>query len=256
LRIADLGYFSVEQLADFDAQDVYFLTRLQLQTALFLADDGGDGNRLQLSSILAAAPADRVEFRVLVGAMRRLPVRLLAIRLPDEVAQGRRRKVRKEARDKGEAPSQVRLRFADWNILITNVPESVLSLDEAMVLIRVRWQIELLFKLWKSNGKVDEWRTRKPWRILCETYAKLTGMIIQHWLLLASCWTCPNRSLVKAAQTIRQFVPMIGSAFAGIIDITLPIEQIQRCVAAGCRLNHRRHKPSTAQLLLALTTNP
>jgi hypothetical protein len=146
----------------------------------------------------------------------------------------------------------VQLTFADWTILVTNVPQDKLSLAEAMVLVRVRWQVELLFKLWKSHGKVDEWRTEKRWRILCETYAKLTAMILQHWLLLIGCWVHPNRSLVKAAQTVRAYAPMLSSALAGYIDLAVPIEQIQRCLAAGCRMNRRRKQPNTYQLLLNL----
>jgi len=49
-----------------------------------------------------------------------------------------------------------------------------------MVLLKIRWQIELLFKLWKSHGRVDEWRTKKPARIVCEIYAKLIGLVVQH----------------------------------------------------------------------------
>ena len=211
-----------------------------------------EGNRLALSSILEAALTGQVDLTVLIGATERLPVRLLAVRVPQEVADQRRRKLREEARHEGKTPSRVRLTFADWTILVTNVPQDKLSLAEAMILVRVRWQVELLFKLWKSHGKVDEWRTEKPWRILCETYAKLTAMIIQHWLLLVSCWSYPNRSLVKAAQTVRDYAPMLATALAGYLDLEVPIQQIQRCLKAGCRMNRRRKQPNTYQLLLNL----
>ncbi len=248
LRIADLGYFSVDQLRTFNDQGAYFLTRFYLQTALF--DE--DGNRLSLPIILEAASTGKIECSVQIGAAQRLPVRLLAVRVPQEVADQRRRKVRAEARSRGETPSHIRLDFAQWTILVTNVHPNKLTLSEAMVLVRVRWQIELLFKLWKTHGKIDAWRTQNPWRILCETYAKLIAMIIQHWLCLVSCWLYPNRSFVKAAQAIRDYAPMIESAFAGLLDITVPIEQIRRCLSAAGRLNRRRKEPNTYQLLLNL----
>jgi hypothetical protein len=94
--------------------------------------------------------------------------------------------------------------LAGWTVYVTNVPAARLSLAEAFVLGRARWQIELLFKLWKSGGRLDESRSADPWRILGEVYAKLVAMVTQHWLLLEGCWDRPDRSLTRAAQTIRE----------------------------------------------------
>jgi IS4 transposase len=69
--------------------------------------------------------------------------------------------------------SAARLRLADWTILLTNVPPELPSVEEALVLARCRWQIELLWKLWKQHGKIDTWCSEKPYRILTEIYAKL-----------------------------------------------------------------------------------
>jgi IS4 transposase len=113
------------------------------------------------------------------------------VRVPQEVADQRRRRLRATARDRGRTSSAARLAWCDWAILVTNVPPDMLSGREALLLARARWQIELLFKLWKSHGHIDGSRSGKPWRVLCEVYAKLLAMVVQHWLLLTGCWARP-----------------------------------------------------------------
>ena len=57
--------------------------------------------------------------------------------------------------------------------LIPRCTSDLLTLTEVLVLLRARWQIELLFKLWKSHGHIDESRSAQPWRVLTEVFAKL-----------------------------------------------------------------------------------
>ena len=71
---------------------------------------------------------------VLLGSQQRRPARLLAARVPQEVADQRRRKLRAEARHYGRTVSQARLRLADWTILVTNLPPDRLTVSEALVL--------------------------------------------------------------------------------------------------------------------------
>lgn len=186
-----------------------------------------------------------------LGVQQQLPCRLLATRVPPAVAAERRRQLRVEARRRGHAVSAERLKLADWTVFVTNVPAEWLTLEHAWVLARVRWQIELLFKLWKSHGQVDEWRSAKPWHIVCEVYAKLLGQLVQHWIVLVSCWHRPDRSLVKAAQTIRQHAVHLASTFGQPTDFEKALRVVQRCLAHGCRLNKRRGAPSTFQRLAA-----
>src|SRR5205823_5234556 len=79
----------------------------------------------------------------------------------------------RQGKRKGKKISAARLRLADWTIVLTHVPQAQLSVQEALVLLRVRWQIELLWKLWKQHGKLETWRSYKPERILTEFSAKL-----------------------------------------------------------------------------------
>lgn len=250
LRIADLGYFAVARIAQLLKQRVWVLSRLNTQTALF----DTHGQRLDLLRLLKQA-GPTLEQPVLLGVQERLAVRLLAVRVPQEVADQRRRRLRADLRDKGKTPSARLLALADWTTMVTTVPQEQLSVREALVLLRARWQIELLFKLWKSHGRIDEWRSAQPWRILCEVYAKLLAMIVQHWVLLVGCWHQPNRSLVKAAQTVQGYAMALLSALnkapARVGEV---LEDISRCLLRAGRLNSRHKKPSTYQLLLAAPT--
>lgn len=249
--LTDLGYFCLERLVSQAARGVYWLTRLKVRQRLTF-----DGQLRVLADWLPAQPGPTVERDVQLGVHEHLACRLLALRVAPAVAQQRRRQLRAEARHKGATVSQERLRLADWEVFITNIPREQLSLAEAWVLARVRWQIELLFKLWKSQGQVDEWRSAKPWRILCEVYAKLIGQLVQHWLILVSCWTVPDRSLVQAAQTIRKQALHLASCFSQTAGLAEALAVVQRCLRQGRRLNKRRTAPSTYQILAALPARP
>ena len=118
---------------------------------------------------------------------------------------------------------------------------------------RMRWQMELLCKLWKSQGRVDESRSTKPWRILCEVDAKLLAMLIQHWVFLVSLWASPDRSVTKAAQTVQKQALHLASAFASVQRLGQALLTVKRCLAVGCRMNRRKKHPNTYQLLLQAT---
>ena len=254
LRIADLGYFSLKEFKELDTQGVYWLSRVKSICDVY--DE--DGKRWDLLSFLKKHCKDELDMQILLGAEERVPCRLLAVRVPDEVAKLRRCKLISEAKGKGKKLSKRSLELASWTVLGCNVPYEMLSLEEAFVLMRARWQIELIFKLWKSHGCIDEWRTENPWRILCEVYARLIVMIIQHWILLAGCWQYPDRSLFKAVKTIQKHAMNLACAFAsGTRERLLEaLETIQRCLSVGCRINKRKKPPHTYQLLIALGHSP
>lgn len=246
LRLADLGYFSLDVFRELDQQGVYWLSRLQCQTAVFEAS----GRRRALARWLPRVGTTVLDCPVTLGTTHRLPARLLAVPVPPAVAAARRRKLRAAARAKGRPVSRTRLALAGWTVLVTNVPPPLLTVAEALVLARVRWQIELLFKLWKQHGRIDEARSADPWRILCTVYAKLVAMVVQHWCLLVGAWDRPDRSLVQAAATVRDYALLLARAFAGRCELVAMLEELRACLARVGRLQRRAKTPSTYQLLM------
>lgn len=248
LRLADLGFFDLTVLNAISAQRAYWLTRVQHGTVIL--DEAGQ--RLDLVALLRRGCKRTLDLPILLGVRERLPCRLLAERVPKEVAHGRRQRLRDEARRRGQCVSPQRLALMDWTIRATNVPSSLLTVAEAGVLARLRWQIELVFKLWKRDGVVDEWRSAKPWRILTEVYAKLVALVIQHWILVVTSWRYPERSMVKGAQVVRAHACYLACVFRCAAQLREALTSIERCLTAGRRITKRRQRPNSCQLLQAV----
>jgi hypothetical protein len=250
LTLFDLGFFSLDVLQARLEAGVHWLCRPKLQTAVIAL-----GKRWTLAALLGAKCAQRLETPIRLGARHQIPCRLLALRLPPQIAALRRQRLVEAARREQTLPSAEQLALAAWAVLVTSVPAEQLTFREALTLYRLRWQIELLFKLWKSHGAIDRSRSANPWRILCEVYAKLLAMLLQHWLLLVSCWAIAEKSLWQAAQTIRAHALTLLLAFRSRSHARLrqALRLLQETIAAGCRMDSRRAHPNAYQLLLAFT---
>jgi hypothetical protein len=248
LRLADLGYLDLGLMAAEQAQGSYWLTRWQAHLKLYTADD----QPLDLKRLLRRSRENQLELPIRLGQQQRLPCRLFASRVPSSVTAKRRRRLAQTSKRKGQAINPLRWALAGWTLLLSNVPPALLNVQEALIVARLRWQIELLFKLWKDAGHLDQSRSHKPYRILCELYTKLLIAVLQHWVLLTLGWDCPQRSLRQLARRIRKHVLALGAALASPAQCTEVFVMLQRVLAPGARVNKRKQAPSAAQLLEAM----
>jgi hypothetical protein len=244
LSIRDRGFVDISGWQEEVAQGCEILSYYKTGIKLFELD----GTPIDLVQKLKGC-LSRGEFEVLVSSQCQFPMRLLFERVPKEVADERKRSLKREAKTHGRVCSQESLELAHWTLALTTVSAPRLSLVEALILLRLRWQIELLFKLWKSHGQLDQWRTQSPERILCEVYAKLIGLLMQHWMLIIGCWHEPHRSLVKAAKAVRKHAVMLAATLLGPVDFRGTLRLIQQATQAGSRLNSREDAPNTSQLV-------
>jgi hypothetical protein len=248
LYLADLGFWDLMRFLKFSPtkrqRKRFFLSRYKTGTTLLTKG----GHRLDLRGVLPQQVGQVIDMRVLLGQKVQLPVRLIAERVPPKVAEQRQERLRREAQAHGRTPSEESLWLANWTILITNVPRTRLSSEQVLVMLHVRWQIECLFCEWKSQGGLTHWRSKNPFRILCEVYAKLCALVIQQWLIALGCWDDPMRSLTKAAQAIRREAGyLMRAVIAGTLGQAVP--DVLCCLHSGCRVNTRQNWPATAQYL-------
>jgi hypothetical protein len=248
LEVADLGYFDLDKFARKGRCGAFWLSRYQENTTLLTAE----GGPLNLYRLLGGQAADvgLVDRPIRMGSRHRLECRLVAIRVPPEQAARRRQRMIEKARDKGRRPTAERLALCDWNVFVTNVPPDLADAAAISVLARSRWQIECLFKLWKSGGgRLGSSRSRRPARVLCEVLATMIGLVIQHWLLVTSCWGRADRSLRRAASGVRAVAPALAATLHEVDGLVLQIEALARRLSAAARLDKRRAKPNHCQLL-------
>src|SRR5436853_3471000 len=165
----DMGSFTLAQMRQRGKQGQSWLAQATATLTLVAQH----AQCWDLLSFLRAHKGEVVDVDLFVGKRERLAVRLIAVRVSPEEAKRRRQRAKerithppkgcqapvpgkrkpkeqRQGKRKGKKISAARLRLADWTIVLTNVPQAQLAVQEALVLLRVRWQIELLWKLWKQ----------------------------------------------------------------------------------------------------------
>ena len=251
LHLFDLGFFSQYLLAALAAAGSYFVCRFQYQTALYTEK----GERIDLVRRLAEAGGVRLEFAARLGATMQLPVRLLCQRVPQEVADTRRRKAKAVAKRRRRMLAPLTLQLMDWNLFCTNVPAAWWTLEQVLAVYRLRWQIELLFKLLKSQLGLDQSGAWRAERVLVQLYARLLGLLLVTHLLAPWRFAAPRElSLPKAVRLLQQ--RLLPKLIAALAQSGLGLAHaIRSFVDRYLRLalkDKRTKDPSTYDCLLAL----
>ena len=179
LLLIDLGYFCLETFHDIDAKGAFFLSRFLVGTKLF---DAKTGAEIELSRRLKSLSGNAYQFSVIMGCKKstRVHCRLVCLRISEQLANERRRRLKKEARKKGRTPSQLHLALCDWILMVTNIPESWLAAEMVRPFYSLRWQIELLFKQIKTVLCIHHTNTANIHRLRCEVYGKLIMAVFIH----------------------------------------------------------------------------
>ena len=253
LRLADLAYFSLDEFEKLTENGIYWISRLKANT--YLSDETGE--RLSLEKMLKAEENTHIRRRIRIGKTKQLQGYLVAERLPEAEANKRRRYIRYWAKRKCQTPSKTRLRLAGWNLYITNIEEHQLTPKQICVIVGIRWQIELMFKAFKSLSKLHVSRSQKPYRILSEIYAKLIALLIQHAIMLGAGYRHIQQSFMKTTKYIAGYARLITSSFhrsKTALRETLKI--IKRSFEKGGTFQRSTGKNTTLRKLEEVTDNP
>ncbi len=255
LFIFDLGYFKLKAFARIVEAGAYFLSRLNHQTTIFDADTGGL-QPLELAAFLNTVESNRTEKAIFLGAKERVASRLVAYRLPEPIVNARRRIAKKNAKKKGYTPSQAHLALLAWNLFITNVPRTIWKTETVGKVYPIRWQVELIFKSWKSYLHLASIKTKKVAPTLCYLYGRMLLILLNYALcpqLRHTLWLKKKREL-SLLKLVRHFQALADRWMQAIFQSELALRRfLTRACATAERLAAKasRKRRTTAQILRA-----
>jgi hypothetical protein len=108
-----------------------------------------------------------------------IPVRLLALRLPPAAAQAARQRVLRGGQKHQRPTRAVTVAMAEWVFLVTTLDEVSWPAAAVRRLYRARWQVELLFKRWKSLLQLEDLRVRQQEAVEAVLRLKLLAWLLQ-----------------------------------------------------------------------------
>ncbi len=243
LVVEDAGYLDHERMQRRCAHGVH--TIVSSRSDLVVFDD--QGRRLDVLRWLHQHPGHGADQRV---RWQGCWYRFVAVPLAPAIVERKRQGIRATAHQHGRQPTPQSLALAAWHLILTTIPQECATTDQIATLMRLRWQIELLFKLWKDQGKLDETRGWKPERIETEFYAKLLGLLIQHWLVLTVGWHWMDRSLVKIGQAIRETIRAFCLVWQEREHLASFCTRLTRTIEKTARITSHCHQESTAHRVM------
>jgi hypothetical protein len=179
LHIRDLGYVTQGYLSGIVERQAYFLNRLHPSCRPVEAETGQYIDWAEKYEVMTTARQNISEVCVTIGKGNETVIcRLVAVPVPRAVWEERIRKANVQAKRQGYALTDEYKNRARFSLFITNVAKDTLGTELVAELYRLRWQIELMFKNWKSLFGIHKVKAVKKDRLECQLLAKLLRILI------------------------------------------------------------------------------
>jgi hypothetical protein len=180
LVLKDLGFYSVPFLREIHRKGAYFISRFRAGSSLYCK-----GKKITLMALIKDRHCETAmqEYWVSIGSNTKErtalgQVRLILEKVSQAVYDQKMRRTKKLCASKGKQPSKDQLLWNQYNVFITNIPEELLSASQVRSTYRLRWQIELLFKTWKSVFQIHEVKPMQLYRFQCLLWASLLLILL------------------------------------------------------------------------------
>lgn len=176
--IGDRGYAHRNPMVRVDLAGGHFVVRLPWSTVPLNEPTGESFDLFQfLRSLPDAHPCD-ASVSITSSDHQVISCRLIALRKSAAAAAAAREKAMKEGHRRRKSIDIRSLEAAEYTILLTNLEPDRLTSEQALEIYRLRWQIELAFKRFKSLLNLDHISAREPRMVRTYVLAKILGALL------------------------------------------------------------------------------
>ncbi|MGL5801778.1 MAG: IS4 family transposase [Cetobacterium sp.] len=273
LSLADLGYFKSDFLNKINEKGAYYISKIKSNTRVYIKNPNPEfykttGNIKKSTefikvdiyeSIKNLREGETIELKdVFIGSEKELKPRLILTKLDKAQTEKRANKLLKNVKKKRGTFNE---RSISWNCLnayITNIDDSTLATEEIHLFYSLRWQVELMFKIWKSIFKIHQVKKVKIQRFKCFLYGRLIALLFSSNIV----YTAKEISLEtkgdkisnhKAFDKVIEYFPLLRhDIFKGELVIGKSLKRLIEIISRLAKKSKRKGSITTTEILSLL----
>jgi Transposase DDE domain len=174
LYLKDLGYYKLGHLKKIDTAKGYFLSRFRSLTNCFIKREG-EFHSISIQEL--SKQKEHTEIYLGKGK-EKVKVRMVIEPMPEETIEKRLIRAKTASKKQYAQIQDETLFLCYYNVYITNIESQHLPLEWIRFFYALRWQIELIFKAWKSLFEIDEVKKMSIFRFECYIYGRLMAIFL------------------------------------------------------------------------------
>ncbi|MFY8264549.1 IS4 family transposase [Clostridium perfringens] len=272
LKLADLGYFKIDYLKRIDKSGTSFISKVKSNTSLYVKNPNPEKYKVGtikksseyikidiIKLVEPLAPGETIELNdIYIGSKKDFQSRLIITKLTKENKEKRVFNHIEGIRKKRLTLSQRRLDFNSVNAYITNVPSDIIVANQVHELYSLRWQIEIIFKVWKSIFKINQVKLE---RFMCFLYGRLIALLLSSTIVFTSKSIILEEdkkeiSELKAFGNLTQYFPKLSfEIFKGEFYISRILKSILNNFRRLGIKSKKNHKKTALDILKLIKLN-
>lgn len=236
LTIRDLGYFKLNYFKIVQQKEAFFLSRLNTSITVYQKKDSEyiEIDFGKLYQTMKSGKQSLLDLQVYVGSEDKFPVRLIIELCPEEVFNQKMKGKNAFNKKNGHKTSDNYKNRARFSMYMTNIPSDKIEGEAISKIYKIRWQIELIFKAWKSTFNLAKIKGMKYERLMCLLNIRLL-LIMINWEIYSIVRTEGFKktgkilSLSKCLKTLKENIEKLKSIITkncrGLIKWTKWVEK-------------------------------